>query len=68
LLYPAGRGVVTAAIAALVFAMAGPPAAAASSMGAVSAGVKSATPSGDAADFSARRSRHYRGATPPGWR
>jgi len=26
LLYPAGRGVVTAAIAALVFAMAGPPA------------------------------------------
>jgi hypothetical protein len=59
LLSSAGRSVVVATVAALVFTLAEPPMATASSIGPVSKGISAATPSSGATDFSARR-RHYR--------
>lgn len=61
-----GRGVVVAAIAVLALTIGEPPAAAASSVGAVSTGVTSTIPSRNAMDFSARRRRHYRGGNAAG--
>jgi hypothetical protein len=59
LLSSAGRNVVAATVAVLVFTMAEPPMAAASSIGPVSKGVSVAVPSSGSTDFSARR-RYYR--------
>ena len=59
LLFSAGRNVVMATIAALVFTLAEPPMAAAGSPAPASKGVSATTPSSGATDFSARR-RYYR--------
>lgn len=59
LLSSAGRNVVAATVAVLVFTMAEPPMAAAGSTAPVSKGVSVAVPSSGSTDFSARR-RYYR--------
>ena len=62
-----GRGVVFATLAALVFTMAEPPMATASSAAFAWKGVSATTGASNATDFSsARRRRHYRGGNAAG--
>ena len=67
LLSSAGRGVVVATIAALVFTVSEPPLAIAGPATPASKGVSATTASSDATDFSAvRRRRYYRGGSAAG--